>query len=647
MEAVRRENETREEALMSFDKPIRRIAIVGTGVIGASWAAQYLARGFDVVATDPAPNAEANLHTYVDEAWPALTDVGLSPGASRERLSFTTDMKEALAQADFVQENGPERADFKIKLFADMDDATPVDSLIASSSSGITASVMQSQCKHPERVVVGHPFNPPHIIPLVEIVGGSKTSPEAVERAIAFYASIGKKPIHLLKELPGHVGNRLQIALYKEVMYLIQQGVLSVSDADDAVSYGPGLRWGVMGPSLQWHLGGGPGGIRHFMEHLMPGMEATFKILGTPDVNDELKQKIVDGVLQMAGERSVDQLAQAEDEELLGLLKLRAKNESVSGGSKKVATTGGDGSIRRGSNGEASGRVFFLDVSGGRVVSLNPDGSELQVILDGLKRIPDGIEVDAEASHIYWTNMGNPKANDGSIERADLDGTNRQTIVPEGATFTPKQLKLDKQGSKVYWSDREGMRVMRANLDGSGVETLVDTSEGDSRPGRDAKKWCVGIAVDHEGGKVYWTQKGGDNAGEGRIFRASLEIPKGEGPATRTDIEMLFDRLPEPIDLELDLSNRMIYWTDRGNPPRGNTVSRAALDARPGDGEGAEILVGDLVEAIGLSLDLKGGRMFFSDLGGSVYSARLDGSEKRALTVAQGNLTGVAYAGLR
>jgi 3-hydroxyacyl-CoA dehydrogenase len=244
-------------------------------------------------------------------------------------------MKEALAQADFVQENGPERADFKIKLFADMDDATPPDSIIASSSSGITASVMQSQCKHPERIVVGHPFNPPHIIPLVEIVSGAKTSPEAVERAIAFYASIRKKPIHLLKELPGHVGNRLQIALYKEVMYLIQQGVLSVSDADDAVSFGPGLRWGVMGPSLQWHLGGGPGGIRHFMEHLMPGMEATFKILGTPDVNDELKQKIVDGVLQMAGDRSVDQLAQAENEELLGLIKLRAKNESASGRSKK------------------------------------------------------------------------------------------------------------------------------------------------------------------------------------------------------------------------------------------------------------------------------------------------------------------------
>ena len=615
---------------MSFDKPIRRIAIVGTGVIGASWAAQYLARGFDVIATDPAPNAEANLRKYVDEAWPSLTSIGLSPGASRDRLSFTANMKEALSQADFVQENGPERVDFKIKLFSDMDDATPVDSIIASSSSGITPSVMQSNAKHPERIVVGHPFNPPHIVPLVEVVGGTKTSPEAVQRAMAFYASIGKKPIQLNKELPGHVGNRLQIALYKEIMYLIQQGVLNVSDADDAVSYGPGLRWGLMGPSLQWHLAGGQGGIKHFMEHLMPGMEATFKILGTPDVTDELKQKIVDGVLQIAGDRSVEQLAQTENEELLGLIKLRTKNQTVE--------------TRAGSNGNAqSERVFFLDVSGGRIESLNPDGSDRRVILDGLGRIPDGIAVDAEAGHVYWTNMGNPKANDGSIERANLDGSNRTTIVPEGATFTPKQLQLVKHGGRIYWSDREGMRVMRAKIDGSEIETLVDTSKGDPRPGHDETKWCVGIAVDHVGGKFYWTQKGADNAGVGRIFRANLDLRKGETPENRTDIEVFFDGLPEPIDLELDLAQRMLYWTDRGNAPQGNTVSRARLDGDVKDANRQEILVHDLMEGIGLALDLKHGRMFFSDLAGTVYSAKLDGSEKRTLLAAQGNLTGVAY----
>src|SRR5437016_7613582 len=195
---------------MSYNKPIRRIAIVGAGVIGASWAAEYLARGFDVITTDPGPNAEANLRKYVDDAWKDLTSIGLSKGASRDRLTFTTDMKEALSKADFVQENGPERPDFKMKLFAQMDEVTPVDSLIASSSSGITPSVMQSKCKHPERVLVGHPFNPPHIITLVEAVDGTKTAPDAIQRAMAFYASIGKKPILLRKEIPGHVANRLQ-----------------------------------------------------------------------------------------------------------------------------------------------------------------------------------------------------------------------------------------------------------------------------------------------------------------------------------------------------------------------------------------------------------------------------------------------------
>jgi 3-hydroxyacyl-CoA dehydrogenase len=319
---------------MSLGKPIRRIAIVGTGVIGASWAAQYLARGFDVVATDPAPNAEPNLRKYVDEAWGVLTSIGLSPGAARNRLSFMLDMKEALSKADFVQENGPERPEFKIKLFADMDDATPPDSIIASSSSGITMSVMQSGAKRPERCVIGHPFNPPHIIPLVEVVGGAKTSPAAIRQAMAFYAAIGKKPILLHKELPGHVGNRLQAALYREIMHLIQQGVLSVADADDAVSWGPGLRWGVMGPSLQWHLGGGAGGIKHFMEHLMDPLAGMIKTLGTPDITPELKRTIVDGVLQEAGDRSVEQLAQEENERLVGLLRLRSAGSKSPTGAK-------------------------------------------------------------------------------------------------------------------------------------------------------------------------------------------------------------------------------------------------------------------------------------------------------------------------
>jgi hypothetical protein len=291
-----------------------------------------------------------------------------------------------------------------------------------------------------------------------------------------------------------------------------------------------------------------------------------------------------------------------------------------------------------------TGRLFFLDLSGGRVLTANPDGSDLKAIVSEGRKLPDGIVVDVASAHIYWTNMGHPSANDGSIERADLDGRNVTNIIPSGSTFTPKQLQLDKKNGKLYWSDREGMRVMRANLDGSKIETLVDTSQGEERPGKEIRKWCVGIALDVDGGKVYWTQKGPDNAGEGRIFRANLEIPKGQTPANRKDIELLFDGLPEPIDLDLDLANRIMYWTDRGDPPRGNTVSRAPMDPKPGVNREPEIVFTHLMEGIGLALDLNGGRMFITDLGGSIYSANLDGSNKKMLFFAEGNLSGIAYA---
>jgi len=313
---------------MAKNGQIQNVAIVGTGVIGASWAALYLARGFNVVATDPAPNAEANLRKYIDAAWKDLTVIGLSPNASRERLRFILDMKQALADADLVQENGPERKDFKIKLFADMDAATPPGSIIASSSSGLTMSVMQSACKNPERCVIGHPFNPPHVVPLVEVVAGEKTSAQTVQRAISFYASIGKKPIHVRKEVVGHVANRLQAALYREIVYLIEQGVLDVADSDAAVCWGPGLRWGVMGPNLLFHLGGGQGGIQHFMEHLSGPVATWWKDLGTlTEFSPQVKQTIIEGVLKEVGNRSIEELERERDTMLLELLATRARGE--------------------------------------------------------------------------------------------------------------------------------------------------------------------------------------------------------------------------------------------------------------------------------------------------------------------------------
>src|SRR6266404_2909672 len=293
----------------------------------------------------------------------------------------------------------------------------------------------------------------------------------------------------------------------------------------------------------------------------------------------------------------------------------------------------------------AAGRIFFLDLAGSRVLSANPDGSDLKtIVIEKGHELPDGLVVDLAAGHLYWTHMGNPTANDGFIVRSDLDGRNLKTIVSKGATFTPKQLHLEKKSGKLYWCDREGMRVMRANLDGSNIETLVDTSKGDARPGTDLTKWCVGITVDPDRGQIYWGQKGPDDAGKGRIFRTKIDIPKGETAANRTDIELLFDGLPEPIDLELDLKNRLLYWTDRGDPPRGNTVSRASLDADFTKHPTPDILLTHLMEGIGIALDFRGDRMFVTDLAGNIFSAKLDGTEKKPLLVAQGNLTGIAYA---
>ena len=289
-----------------------------------------------------------------------------------------------------------------------------------------------------------------------------------------------------------------------------------------------------------------------------------------------------------------------------------------------------------------TGRLFVLELNAGRIHSMNTDGTGKKTIVSDC-RLPDGIAVDVEAGHLYWTNMGVPSQNDGSIERADIDGKNRRVIVPEGGTFTPKQIHLDSKSGKIYWCDREGMRVMRSNLDGSQIETLVEAGRGDGDRW-DQTRWCVGITIDSARKQVYWTQKGPDNGGKGRIFRANIEIPQGQTAADRTDIEVFFDELPEPIDLELDLKNRVLYWTDRGDPPRGNTVNRAPIDVKPTAGVLPEIVLTHLMEGIGIALDVPHDRMFVTDFAGSIYSAGLDGSGERNPLYAQGNLTGIAYA---
>jgi 3-hydroxyacyl-CoA dehydrogenase len=297
---------------------IHRVAVIGAGTIGASWAAYFLSRGLEVAASDPAPDTESRLRRFVDRAWPALTELGLAPEADPTRITFHRDPEDAAATADFVQESGPDRVETKQELLARFGAAAPAHVIIASSSSNLMPSDIQARCPHPERVVVGHPFNPPHLIPLVEVCGGRQTAPETVARAVRFYRAIGKHPIRLNKEMPGHVSNRLQAAIWREAAHLVAEGVVDVADVDAAVAKGPGIRWALMGPALTHHLGGGAGGLRYLWKNFGPAI--LWPHLGSQQDSPALLDQLAAGVEQEAEGRSMEEWARWRDEKLVAIL---------------------------------------------------------------------------------------------------------------------------------------------------------------------------------------------------------------------------------------------------------------------------------------------------------------------------------------
>jgi carnitine 3-dehydrogenase len=299
---------------------VTRAAVVGTGVIGASWAAAFLARGLDVTAYDPAPGAEAALQASVRACWPALETLGLHAHADPARLRVHPTLEAALDGAEFVQENGPERLDAKRALFAAMADATPAGTVLASSSSTLKVSDVQGSCRHPERVVLGHPFNPPHLIPLVEVAGGAATSEAAVEAAMAFYRQLGKHPIRLRREMVGHVANRLQAALWQEAFHLLLEGVAGVAEIDAAISHGPGLRWALLGPFLNLHLSGGAGGFGHLMAHLGPANQAMWDDLGRITLDTANTARLSAAVADYVATLPLLQTVTERDAVLVGLL---------------------------------------------------------------------------------------------------------------------------------------------------------------------------------------------------------------------------------------------------------------------------------------------------------------------------------------
>ena len=310
---------------------IKTVGIVGTGVIGAGWAARCLARGLDVIATDPGANAEAKMRASIDNAWPALSDIGLAPGADRSRLVFTTGLETACAGADFVQENAPDDEDLKRKLHTRIDAATAPQIVIASSSSGLLPSRIQADCLHPERVLIGHPFNPVYLLPLVEVVGGDYTNEHSVQHATAFYKSLGMHTLRVRKEIDGYISDRLQEALWREALHMVNDGTATTEEIDAAIVYGPGLRWAFMGTCLTFHLAGGESGMRHMLEHFGPALELPWTRLKAPELTPQLIDRMVDGTRAQAAGRSIRELERLRDQCLIDIMRALQKHDVGAG----------------------------------------------------------------------------------------------------------------------------------------------------------------------------------------------------------------------------------------------------------------------------------------------------------------------------
>jgi len=302
---------------------VRRVAVVGAGLIGSGWAAYFLARGLDVVATDPHPEGERRLRAAVDNAWPALEEMGLAPGADRARLEYASEVEVAVEGADFVQENAPENEDLKRELIGRIDAAAPPDAVIASSSSGLLPTRIQASARHPERVLIGHPFNPVYLLPLVEVVGGEQTAAEALDWTMGFYSGLGKRVLRVRKEVPGYISDRLQEALWREALHMVADGVATTAEIDMAITEGPGLRLAFMGPCLTFHLAGGDGGMRHFLEHFGSALKTPWTRLEAPPLTDKLIERMAQGTEAQAAGRSVKELERLRDQFLIQLLRLR------------------------------------------------------------------------------------------------------------------------------------------------------------------------------------------------------------------------------------------------------------------------------------------------------------------------------------
>ncbi|KAF5720953.1 alcohol dehydrogenase [Fusarium mundagurra] len=592
----------------------RTVAVLGGGVLGRRIACGWAASGFDVVIRDPSPEQRAAAVEYCNSSMSLYSDSEI-----RGNVTAADDLAEAVTKAWLVIEAVPEKLPLKISTFADLEKHTSHDTILCSNSSSYKSREMIEGLK-PEtkrRVLNMHYYMPPDYR-VVELMTDGETDESIFPFLYQKLEEIKFHPYIAQKESTGFIYNRLWAAIKREVLNILAEEVSTPEEIEKlwremwyAKEKGPVAMMDAVGLDT----------VSFIEQHYIAER-------GLPDTPVKFLQKYI-------GE---------------GRLGAKSDKGGLLPPSKTMPS-------------DHETLIYFLDIglssgnakgyaSAGRVLVGSSDGKPMKTLVSD-QRMPDGIDISKSAGKLFWTCMGNPSANDGAVISCNLDGTDLKEIVPQGLVHTPKQLTVDNTNSKLYFADREGMRIMRCNFDGSDLEVLIQTGDWqDDQHMMDPTRWCVGITVSPSTGKFYWTQKGPSKGGKGCILQANVDFHPGEDAKTRTDIEVLFQGLPEPIDLEVDEDENVLYWTDRGELPDGNTINRAKLDritkvAREGaskPGTDYEVIVRGLHEAIGIKLDSKNCRIFATDLGGSMYQCNMDGGNKKKVYEGPGAFVGITVA---
>ncbi|PWN91038.1 3-hydroxyacyl-CoA dehydrogenase [Acaromyces ingoldii] len=582
--------------------------IIGAGTLGRRIALMWLTQGGTVHLFDSNAEALQSAQTFIDEKIDAVL-LEVVPNGKRGTLKVFTDRSEALQATWLVTEAVPENRQLKIDVLGELDAATPESVIIATNSSSFTASEIIDKVTNRARIINMHYYLPPRLLPL-EIMPNPYTDAGILPLLVEQSQRHGLLTYAVKKESVGLIANRVWAAIKRECLYVVAEGVAEPAQIDSLLQKGLGF---AHPPFYAMDLVGLDvvRDIEAHYRHNRKGLpDEVMHLLDDKIAKNELGAKTGQGFYPHPPKKEVDADADAD----------------------------------------ADDHLIYLDIVKGEVRSMTTAGTGVKILVGGLRTCSDGVQVDSATGDVYFTNMGSsPTASDGTISKLAKGETEAKVVVPSGAIFTPKQCHLDQGARKIYWADREGGRVQRAHLDGSQVETLYDAAPGKPRPLTDALDWCVGVTVDPKQKLVYWTQKGLSKGSVGRILRANLEVPAGLTAQTRTDIETLFDHMPEPIDLEIDSEEQLLFWTDRGDPPFGNTLNKydvsTALEPKrkPQQPDGRLIVAERFHEAIGLALDTEKRLVYVSDLLGSLWKTDYEGKTKTALVRDEGNFSGLAF----